>query len=332
MNPLLAAALRYASLGWYVFPISPGSKVPRQGSSGFKDATLNPAQIEAWWQANPCYNVAISTGASGLAVMDVDTGLRTFQDLQDFITKYRIPRTHIVRSGKRKALGVHIYFSPSMPGCNFDLGGVTGQIKSVGGYVLAPPSIHPITNDKYELLIKDPPAPLPDWVRALADETKRVKPLRHEEIIPEGYRHAFLKQRAQYLVWDGITDDLLDHALLGLRDRHCKNGARIITDKEITGEKGIARWAESHPLRFDLKQVDRIALRQATINDLRALSAWNGELLTFEGNAEKAYAYICEALRKQQCSPEQVARILNLSPLRDVMEKALGGGSNEHQQ
>ena len=46
---LLAAALRYAAVGWPVFPCKPDSKEPAT-IHGFKDATTDPAVIEAWWR------------------------------------------------------------------------------------------------------------------------------------------------------------------------------------------------------------------------------------------------------------------------------------------
>src|SRR5215469_11221378 len=72
-NPLLAAALAYAARGWAVFPLQPGGKKPMAGSNGFKDATIDHAQIEAWWTKNPDANIGIATGAaSGISVLDVD--------------------------------------------------------------------------------------------------------------------------------------------------------------------------------------------------------------------------------------------------------------------
>ena len=71
MNPL-DAALRYASWGWAVLPIQPGSKLPAS-AHGVKDASTDPAQIRAWFEARPDLNLAVAAGrASGLTVFDVD--------------------------------------------------------------------------------------------------------------------------------------------------------------------------------------------------------------------------------------------------------------------
>ncbi len=47
-NQLLEAALKYVSLGWYVFPLAPGQKVPIT-KHGVKDATTDEAQVRKWW-------------------------------------------------------------------------------------------------------------------------------------------------------------------------------------------------------------------------------------------------------------------------------------------
>src|SRR6266571_4461941 len=88
-NPLLAAALKYASLGWHVFPLhtaisggscscerakgckSPG-KHPRT-KNGVKDATTDAAKIREWWLRQPDSNIGIATGIiSGIVVLDID--------------------------------------------------------------------------------------------------------------------------------------------------------------------------------------------------------------------------------------------------------------------
>ncbi len=68
-NPFLDAALRYAALGYRVFPCVSGDKMPLT-EHGVLDASSDPAIIEQWWKFHPVANVAVST--AGLLVLDTD--------------------------------------------------------------------------------------------------------------------------------------------------------------------------------------------------------------------------------------------------------------------
>ena len=64
------AALELAQLGYPVFPLPAGQKIPRKGSNGLLDATTDEAKIDAWWLENADYNIGIRT--DGLLVVDID--------------------------------------------------------------------------------------------------------------------------------------------------------------------------------------------------------------------------------------------------------------------
>ena len=65
------AALHYAGLGLSVVPLMQNAKKPAT-RNGIYDASLAPDQIRMWWTKVPTCNVGIATGASDLAVIDVD--------------------------------------------------------------------------------------------------------------------------------------------------------------------------------------------------------------------------------------------------------------------
>ncbi len=71
-NRFLEAALGYAGLGWPVFPLSPGTKVPLKGTRGFEDATTDPDQIRRWWARWPAANIGLPPGAAGMVAIDLD--------------------------------------------------------------------------------------------------------------------------------------------------------------------------------------------------------------------------------------------------------------------
>jgi len=135
----LERALEYAQLGWPVFPCRPGRKEP-DTLHGFKDATVDPERITAWWTSGPNRNVAIATGAPGPDVLDVDvrpggSGYPALQRLRR-AGLLEVPAAAVATPSG----GMHLYYlgteqaSGRLPGCYVDF-------KATGGYVLAPPSV-----------------------------------------------------------------------------------------------------------------------------------------------------------------------------------------------
>lgn len=141
----MLAALDYAARGWYVFPLGADSKLPREGSHGFLDATTDVDQIRKWWSETPYANVGISCGPSGLYVVDVDTkkGKRGAEGLKLITERIGADRMEtlcaITASG-----GKHLYFATNathVGKCATDAAGIDGiDVRAEGGYVVAPPS------------------------------------------------------------------------------------------------------------------------------------------------------------------------------------------------
>jgi len=135
---LLSAAIRYAELGYPVFPCVPRRKNPIT-PHGFKDATTNPAQIEAWWDKHPDANVGVAT--QGLLVVDVDNANNPWpMDEGQKLELANCTASSITPSGGRH----YIYKQP-------DTGGpyrnTTSKIalrvdtRADGGYIVVPPSV-----------------------------------------------------------------------------------------------------------------------------------------------------------------------------------------------
>lgn len=161
------AALTYATqFGMAVFPCIPREKRPLT-LHGCKDASNNPETISAWWDKNPHANIGIACGigsAGGLCVLDIDGDVGQ-ESLRALEREYGdLPRTPEVITGK----GLQFYFHH--PSALKNRVGVRPgiDIRSEGGYVIAPPSIHP-TGRSYtwevEAHIHETTiAPLPDWL------------------------------------------------------------------------------------------------------------------------------------------------------------------------
>lgn len=129
-NALTNAARWYAAQGVKIFPLKPGDKVPAT-RNGFKDATTDPAQVQAWWAKDPAYNIGLPTGLT-FDVVDIDgpTGYASLSELgvPDHLGSALTPR------------GRHYYLAPIegrgnkaalKPGIDY---------RGAGGYVVAPPS------------------------------------------------------------------------------------------------------------------------------------------------------------------------------------------------
>lgn len=121
------AALELASAGWSVFPVQERGKQPLVRWR--EESTSDTGKVSEWWDRWPDANIGIDCGKSQLVVVDYD-GVEPPQ-----------VDTLQVTTGR----GVHHYFhnagdpvpnSASMIGDKID-------VRGEGGYVLAPPSVHP---------------------------------------------------------------------------------------------------------------------------------------------------------------------------------------------
>ena len=134
-NPCLEAALHYAARGWPVFAVSRG-KIPFKGTHGHRDATTDPAAIEAMWARHPGANVALATGSIVVFDCDGSEGVEAFRKLGVS------PPTLVARTPRG---GYHFYYrsevpirSRNAPRAVKGAGGL--DIKGRGGFVLLPPS------------------------------------------------------------------------------------------------------------------------------------------------------------------------------------------------
>ena len=194
-----------------IFPLN--GKYPmiskEKGGHGCKDATRDRAQVESWWSQYPSANIGIATGEiNGLLVIDVDIkhdqgkyGDESLKALESELGE--LPQTWVAITGSG---GLHYYFkypvgheisiSASQLGEDID-------IRANGGYVVAPPSVHPDTGRLYEWECGSDPeetplAELPEkWLERL--EKKKVtgealgesqkKLFEIPETVPEGARN-----------------------------------------------------------------------------------------------------------------------------------------------
>lgn len=135
---MVECALSYARQGIKIFPLRPREKTPLT-KHGYKDATSDESQIQTWWVQWPDANIGLATGrVSGLVVIDVD-GPQGEESLKSLPP---MPATWEVSTGR----GRHLYYrSPEGASVGSSAGrlGEKLDVRGEGGYVVAPPSIHP---------------------------------------------------------------------------------------------------------------------------------------------------------------------------------------------
>lgn len=223
MSAFLDTALDLASRGWYVFPCWPRTKKPMT-AHGWKDATLDAETITAWWTKTPDANMAIACAPSDLAVMDIDHGLADDNAALLWLGAHKMPATYMVRTGRRPEYGLQIYFRGAIPDVGlWQLDGCEGQIKSLGGYVMAAGSIHPDSGQAYTVKSNETLADTPDAVRALRSFQLPIMQSGPMQKIPEGSgRHAALTSVAGTFRSKGFDEDAVLMQLIPANEAMCE--------------------------------------------------------------------------------------------------------------
>lgn len=277
-HTLKAAALRYAAHGWPVFllgrskrPVancahcaSVNGKAPHdpQGCRcltchGFYAATRDQRTITRMLAAVPSGMLAIRTGAaSGLVVVDVDPDHGGRDSIAHLVARGLVPPTRFVATGSG---GLHLYYRH--PGQHAKVPNSAGKlgpgidIRGDGGYVVAPPSIHPDTRNPY--VWADEQAAIEEMAPALADACQSAPPQDFPSIPPPARCETAKSSPARHGGAGAIThpDRLLAALLAKVRDAPpgrrrvtlygCARGvARIVATGAINAAEGQAALLE----------------------------------------------------------------------------------------
>lgn len=226
-EPLLAAALRYAELGYPVFPCAPGGKTPIT-PHGFKDATTDPTVIEAWWAKHPDANVAMPT--AGLFVIDVDGADNVWPAEPELAQELaRGPVSLTPRGGRH-----HLFRQPAGRDWKNTAGKLAPKVdtRANGGYIVVPPSV--VDGKPYRwaetLELDDPPEHLPEppvWIVGLLEGPNgngkaHASPPPDGNTIPSGHRNATLARLAGTMRRVGMSRDEILAALAQANQTRCK--------------------------------------------------------------------------------------------------------------
>ena len=206
--------------------------------------------------------MAIAAG-NGLVVLDVDAdheagkfGDLTLAELER--QNGSIPPTWTCLTGGG---GKHFYFQCEDPALTVGAGFAPGlDYRGAGGYVIAPPSIHPTTRRPY--VWKEgcapwdlPPAALPEWLHKLMLDgrkgRKAAKPRAAEtpEAVDEGRRNDTLFRMGASLREKGLTVGEITAALLEFNRSRC---TPPLEDREVRQiAESCGRYARGPLSRYD---------------------------------------------------------------------------------
>jgi hypothetical protein len=211
--------------------------------------------VRSWYRRQPDAGVGIVTGlASGLVVLDVDAGHGGEASLQRLVQAHGpVPWTVECHTGGG---GRHLYFAHPGGVVHNRAGFRPGlDLRGDGGYVVAPPSIHPSGRVYTWAPTGDPeraaPAPLPAWLLHAASGALgkgRVGHTREHwrrlvaEGVDEGTRNASVASLTGHLLFRGVDPKVALELMLAWNRMRCRPP---LADEEVARTvESIARTHE----------------------------------------------------------------------------------------
>ena len=265
MNTFLNAAIEYAGKGMAVFPLKPRDKKPLT-KHGVNDATTDFDTITKWWKKNPNANIGIACGqvSGGLLVIDLDeraNGVSGFDSLHEWESEHgELPETARTITGKG---GSHILYRVDHKENNrVDLlEGV--DVRSDGGYIVAPPSIHPNGNryeweyDPEEYDIREADETVMELL-SIGKKKVDVDKFTSPDKIPDGKRNDTIYKVACSLQAKGLGDGAILAA--------CRAENQSMCDPPLTDEEvdKIVESALKHDKGFSAPVVASVSLLTVT--------------------------------------------------------------------
>lgn len=254
------AAAKYAGRGWAVLPLSKRNKIPAI-KGGCKSASEDVRQTRAWWAQNPEHNVGIATGSPsrGLVVIDLDVDEDKGEDGYETLRLWErehgeLPETVTAITGRG---GIHMYYQCNTPiGCsvNSDL---AVDIRGDGGFVVAPPSVHPNgrayewENHPEDYAVAEADDNVYEFIRHVQGERKRISKFKLPESIGAGARNDTLFKYASSLQAQGYDDVYISVALSKVNESRCVPPLPSVDIEKIVSsvteryEKGDAQKADA---------------------------------------------------------------------------------------
>ena len=225
------AARRYLARRWSVLPLRERDKRPLIRWEHLQNERPTQDDVADWFRRWPDANVGIVTGEiSNLIVLDVDPKHGGDDALERLEHRFR-PLSATVEAVTGGG-GRHLYFAHP-GGLTRNRAGLAQGIdlRGDGGYIVAPPSIHPSGRPYRWVPGRGPDeitlAPLPRWLivpirgprigRSLADWRRLVR-----DGVAEGQRNSTIASLTGHLLWHGVDPDVALELLLAWNRIRCR--------------------------------------------------------------------------------------------------------------
>jgi hypothetical protein len=277
-------AAKYAELGWAIFPLTAGDKVPMRGTNGLHNASNDRAQIEAWSLRHPDANIAIRCGkASNVVVIDCDPRNGSDETVAKLARVGKtFPDTCPEASTPRAGRHLYCAYDERVQASKVHALGPGVDLKTDGGYIVLPPSWWAKQDAGYRWIV--PPRgnclpPLPRWViQALQPKPapKRAPSTPIDTSNLSGYRRqavADLQDLAQQMATLGDGRHTAPFSMACRIGKYRAHG--LLTDAEIesafldasTSNEALSKYTEK-----DLITQIRNGIRRATSDQLPPLA------------------------------------------------------------
>lgn len=202
---MLEYAELYLSKGFTIFPVKPKQKRPAVKWKVFQFRKPTHAELKRWFSFRQKYGIGIVTGKiSSICVLDFDS-VEAYRET----IRRGLPETPTVKTAK----GYHAYFKYPEGISNFqNRVNISGfDIRGDGGYVVAPPSIHP-SGRRYEWIegmgLDDLPlARLPEWI--MREAKTSANPPQHKNKLG----HKLIKERPLNELLQGVDEGCRNHSM-----------------------------------------------------------------------------------------------------------------------
>lgn len=254
----LDAARRYLARGWSVLPLRPRDKRPLIPWTDLQVERAGEDDVADWFRRWPDANVGIVTGGvSNLIVLDVDPKHGGDTTLARLERRYRaLPPTAEALTGGG---GRHLYFIHPGGLIRNRAGLAQGiDLRGDGGYIVAPPSVHP-SGGSYrwspghapdEIAVAAPPRWLiqpiqgPRAGRSIMDWRRLV-----QEGVAQGQRNSTIASLTGHLLWRKVDPEVALELLLAWNRMRCRPP---LDDAEV--EQVVASIAKLHDAESEFEQ------------------------------------------------------------------------------